>query len=98
MSYTVQKDIQIHDTYTYAPLYNNTQHIHGSSRTAYRIPHWAYCMLTCALRGVNTFRKRQSSETFVGHTIFGSIHGINCGQPGGSAVVWRIPGHGLGGL
>ena len=55
-------------------------------------------MLTCALSGVNTFRKRQSSETLLGHTIFGSIHGINCGHPGGSAVVWRMPGHGLGGL
>ena len=55
-------------------------------------------MLTCALRGVNTFRKRQSSETLIGHTIFGSPHGTDCGQPGGSAVVWRMPDHGLGGL
>ena len=58
----------------------------------------ACCVLTCALRGVNTFRKRQFSETLNGHTIFGNPQGTGCGQPGGSAVVWRMPDHGLGGL
>ena len=58
----------------------------------------ACCVLTCALRGVNTFRKRQSSETLKGHAIFGNPQGTGCGQPGGSAVVWRMPDHGLGGL
>ena len=55
-------------------------------------------MLTCTLSGVNTFKKRQSSETFTGHTIFGKPQGTGCGHPGGSAVVWRTPDHGLGGL
>ena len=61
-------------------------------------PYWVHYLLTCALSGVNTFRKRQSSETLNGHTIFGSPQGTGCGQPGGSAVVWRMPDHGLGGL
>ena len=53
-----------------------------------------------AFRGVKTFRKRQSSLMVLGQrrSGMGSLHGIVCGQPGGSVVVWRIPGHGSGGL
>ena len=83
--------------HTYIPLYNIYLHITTHEGVMGSLQ-WVCCMLTCALRGVNTFRKRQSSETFVGHTIFGSPHGTGCGQPGGSALVWRMPGHGLGGL
>ena len=54
--------------------------------------------LTLALSGVNTFRYKQSSETFVGQTSEGRPQGIDWGQPGGSSVVCNIPGHGKGGL
>ena len=54
--------------------------------------------LTLALSGVNTFRYKQSSETFVGQTSEGRPQGIDWGQPGGSSVVCSIPGQGKGGL
>ena len=70
-----------------------------------KLPPWKNTMtgsleVGVAVSGVKTLRKRQSSLTFLGQRIWlsGSLHGMVCGQPGGSVLVWRIPGQGNGGL
>ena len=53
-----------------------------------------------AVRGMKTLRKRQSSLMVLGQrkSGVGRMQGICCGQPGGSVVHWRMPGHGNGRL
>ena len=51
-----------------------------------------------AVSGVKTLRKRQSSLIVFGQRMLGVGRRQSCGQPGGSVVHWRMPGHGNGGL
>ena len=71
--------------------------------TAMKFPPWKKAMtgsleVGVAVSGVKTLRKRQSSLSVLGQRMLGVGNMQFCGQPGGSVVHWRMPGHGNGGL